>query len=58
MVLEEVLKFFGSYRKFSNITKMSTSNIVNWRKRGYIPFKTQKKLEKISNGALQAEWKD
>jgi hypothetical protein len=54
MLLEEVKQYFGTTYQFNKKTGMHHASFSNWEKKGYIPIKTQIKLEKITNGELKA----
>jgi hypothetical protein len=58
MTPKEVKKYFKTGYNFHKITKMSDNSMHNWIKWGYVPFVSQKKLEKITEGKLVAEWVD
>lgn len=53
-----VRKFFKSSYIFSRETGMSSSSFMNWEKTGYIPYLSQKKIEKVTQGKLKARWVD
>ena len=55
MTIEEVLKFYGSTYKFHQLTGMSHTNFVQWKKLGYIPITTQIKIEGLSKSKLKAD---
>lgn len=54
MTVEEVVKYFGTGYRFNKQTKMHHSNFINWQRWGFIPIKTQIRLEELTNGALKA----
>ena len=56
MKLEDVIQHFGNTLAFKEITGMHHSNYCNWRKKGYIPIKTQMWLEEFTQGALKADF--
>ena len=58
MTLDEVKGYFGTSYQFNKKTGMKHTNYINWEKWGFIPIKTQIKLEDISNGELKASLKD
>ena len=58
MTLEDIRKYFGSSYNFNKITGMKHTNYINWKKWGFIPIKTQFKLEKFTNGELKANIDD
>ena len=55
---EDVRNLYKTCYRFRAHTKMSANSFTNWNKWGFIPFKSQKKLEKLTNGALKAVWED
>lgn len=59
MTLEEVKGFFGdtSYM-FCKLTGMHHNAYRNWARLGYIPIKTQMRLERITGGKLKASLDD
>jgi hypothetical protein len=54
MTFEEVKKFYGNGYRFYKLTGMAQNNFVNWKKTGFIPIKTQFKIQSLSNGQLTA----
>jgi hypothetical protein len=56
MTLDEVKTYFGSSYRFSKETGFAHNNFINWRKKGYIPFLTQGKIEEMTNGNLKADY--
>ncbi len=58
MTVKEVLNYYKSAYQFHKKTKMSITNIHNWRKQGFIPMCSQGKLEVITKGELKARVKD
>lgn len=54
MTLDDVKQYFGTSYQFNKKTKMNHSNYLNWKNQGFIPIKTQLKLERISEGFLRA----
>lgn len=56
MTPREVKKYFKSGYNFRDKTGMSDNSMHNWIKSGYVPFVSQKHIEKITNGALVAVW--
>lgn len=55
---QEVKEYFKTGYNFRKTTGMADNTLHNWVKAGYIPFVSQKKIEKITEGALVAEWDD
>jgi hypothetical protein len=58
MTLDDVLKYYGTGYKMSKMTNLSASNIIHWKKLGYIPIVTQMRIEKLSQGDLKANFND
>lgn len=52
----EVRKYFKTGYNLKMTTGMSDNNLNNWDKLGYIPFKSQKKIEHLTKGELKAVW--
>lgn len=55
---QDVKKYFGSGYGFRKETGMSAATLGNWLEWGYVPFVSQKKIEKITNKELKAVWYD
>jgi hypothetical protein len=55
---EEVLKYFKSPHYFGKETDMSGRSLWNWLEWGFIPYKSQKKIEEHTKGKLIAVWED
>lgn len=53
-----IKKYFKSCYGFGKATGMSPSSYMNWQENGFIPFLSQKKIEKITGGKLKAKWVD
>ncbi len=58
MTPDDVVKYFGNGYQFKKRTKMSDCSYRNWIKWGYIPEGSQYKIERLTKGALKAEWAD
>lgn len=58
MTPTEVKKYFKTLYNFRKETGMSACSLGNWLKWGFIPEPSQLKLERITKGALIAEWKE
>ncbi len=56
MTPNEVYEYFETSYKFQKLTGMSSANIFNWRKSGYIPINSQHLIEEKTRGALKASW--
>jgi hypothetical protein len=55
MTLNEIKAYFGSSYQFNLKTKMNHRNYKNWAVKGFVPIKTQIKLEEFTNGELKAD---
>jgi hypothetical protein len=59
MTIEDLWDFCG--RSWTVVVKdfdTSWGSLRNWRIRGYIPYKHQKKFEHLSKGVLKASYED
>lgn len=56
MLLDEVIKFYGSKRKLSKACGIAISVPHVWAFRGYIPLEAQHKIELQSGGKLKADY--
>lgn len=54
MTIDEVKKYFSTSYQFQKKTGMMHNNFLNWEKKGFIPIKTQIKLQELTNGELKA----
>lgn len=54
----DVKEYFKTAYNFNKITSMSNNSLHNWIKWGFVPFLSQKKLERLTEGQLVAEWDD
>lgn len=55
MRLDDLERYFGSSYMFHKKTGMQHTNYINWRRKGFIPIKTQMRIEEITNGVLKAD---
>lgn len=55
MTVDDVLTYFGSGYEMKKTVGLSASNIKNWLSYGYIPFRSQIKLQRLTNGALKVD---
>lgn len=56
MTPNDVKKYFVTGYRLTKLTGMSDNNLSNWEKMGYVPFKSQKKIEELTKGELVAVW--
>ncbi len=55
MTYDDVIKYFGNAYKVSKTGHFSKTTAYAWKKNGFIPIRTQMKLEEITGGALKAD---
>jgi predicted site-specific integrase-resolvase len=53
---KDIEDYFKTGYAFSKHTNMSANTLTNWIKAGYIPYASQKRIEKVTDGQLVAEW--
>ncbi len=58
MTVDDVLNYFGTGYRMKKAIGLSSSNIRNWLSYGYIPFDTQIKIERLTNGDLKVNKED
>ena len=58
MTLDDIKSFFGTSYNFHLATGWSHSCYNTWMKKGYIPIKSQIKLEEFTMGKLKASLVD
>lgn len=59
MILDELYKYYCyNWARACRELKFGTTTIQNWKKRGYIPFRSQQIIEQKTNGILKASWND
>lgn len=56
MTLNDVKNYYKSSYDFHKKTGMSTATFLNWIKWGFVPVSAQLKLERMTHGALKADW--
>jgi len=54
MTIEEVYSHFGSGANVGRALGLTRQAFNIWRKRGYVPYKNQVALERLTNGQLKA----
>lgn len=56
MTLDDLEQYFENGNKFEVMTGMSHASWHNWfRKYGYVPIRSQKKIQRLTKGALKAD---
>jgi hypothetical protein len=58
MLLEELYSHYGSWTKLVRDLGLGTSTYAIWRKRGFIPYKSQVFIELKTNGLFKASEDD
>ena len=58
MTLDEIKQFFGTSYNFNLATGWSHTCYINWARKGYVPIKSQMKLEAFTMGKLKASLTD
>lgn len=58
MTPTDLKKYFGSCYNFNKKTGMSAMSFQNWSKWGFVPVRSQYKIQTLTNGKLIAEWHD
>jgi hypothetical protein len=56
MTLEDIKKYYGSSYQFMKITGYTHTNFNAWKKKGYVPYLMQGKLQALTEGALVADY--
>lgn len=54
MTIDDVIQYYKSSYQFEKKTGMMHNCFGNWKKKGFIPIKTQMKIQELTNGALRA----
>jgi hypothetical protein len=55
MTYDDVIKYFGSAYKVGKTGMFSLRTPYSWRRNGFIPIKTQMKIQAFTNGDLMAD---
>lgn len=55
MLLDELYKHYGNWTRLARALSLGNSTYQVWRKKGYIPFKSQLLIERQTNGLFKAE---
>lgn len=55
MLIEDIIKEWGSGRKAATACGYNKSTVSDWKSYGYIPIKAQMRIEKLTNGKLKAD---
>lgn len=54
MTLQEVFDYFKTPTFFTMKTGIHPNTWFDWKKKGYVPYRSQIKIEKATNGKLRA----
>jgi hypothetical protein len=55
MLLDELYEYFGTWTKLVRSLDFSHTSYLVWRKKGYIPYTSQLRIEKITRGKFKAK---
>lgn len=55
MTIEEAVSYYGTAVKLCRELGIAKQNVTHWRKRGYIPFYQQLRIQEFSDGQLKAD---
>jgi len=58
MTVQELLNHYGNPYRFEKATGISHVNLRNWVKLGHIPYASQKKVEKATQGLFVIRLED
>lgn len=58
MKFSDLEEYFKSAYNFERLTTLSNVNWYRWKYKGYIPYFSQRRLERITGGALKASVDD
>lgn len=58
MTPQDVKEYYGNGYNFHDVTGMARSSYNNWGRCKFIPFLSQKKIERLTKGKLKAVWDD
>ena len=58
MTIEELRKYFGSSYKMHKDTGISHTQWIRWMRKGYIPIRSQIRIEEKTEGQLRARIED
>jgi hypothetical protein len=58
MTIKDVKEMYGNWALFVNKTGFGRTSWFSWSKKGYVPIKSQFKLQEITKGALKADYED
>ena len=54
MTIEEAIKYYGTANKMCNALGITKQNVPAWKRRGYIPFYQQLRIQELTKGELKA----
>ncbi len=55
MTIDEVARYFGNLHIACKKLEIASANMTHWKKRGYIPWAIQWKLDELSEGKLKRD---
>lgn len=57
MRLEDLLEYFGTYSNMARKLELGYTTYLGWRKKGFIPYQTQCRIEVLTNYKFKANKK-
>lgn len=58
MTVEDILTLYGTSYNFEQQTGLSHVNIIHWKRKGFIPLGSQRRVEHRSGGKLKVRFED
>ena len=58
MTIDEIVEYFGNFYRMCKRTGLTYGCLYRWKKLGYIPYSSQKKIEIASGGVLKVRMED
>ena len=55
MLLDDLYQYYGTWTNIGRQLNLGTSTYQVWRRKGYIPFKSQLLIEHQTNGLFKAD---
>lgn len=55
---KDIKRYYKTGYRFNKETGMSAATLGNWLKWGYVPISSQLFVERVTDGALKADWEN
>jgi len=55
MVVKDILNFFGTWAEAARELRMGHNTLQTWKRKGFIPIRSQHRIERFTDGALKAD---